>query len=85
MSNRINPLEIFASLLGITITLAILALGLWATVYIFNLITTHSNIDEEYILEVVNEHTVRLKNVDSGKLYVIPMDSIQSTIQEDNI
>lgn len=85
MQNRTNPLEIFGTLLGLTTMIAILVVGLWATVYIFNLISTHTDIDEEYILEIVNEQTVKLKNVDSGKTYVIPMNSIQNTILEDNI
>ena len=85
MPKTLNLPAIFASILGISITLFVLVISLWATVYIFNLITAHSNIDEEYILEVVDERNVLLKNADSGKLYVIPMDSIQSTIEKDNI
>lgn len=85
MHKTLNLPAIFASILGISITLFVLVIGLWATVYIFNLITAHSNIDEEYILEVVDERNVLLKNADSGKLYVIPMDSIQSTIEKDNL
>lgn len=42
-------------------------------------------LDVEYKLEITNQDSVRIQNVESGKIYKIHIDSIQATLQTDNI
>lgn len=42
-------------------------------------------LDVEYKLEIINQDSVRIQNVESGKIYKIHIDSIQATLQTDNI
>lgn len=42
-------------------------------------------LDVEYKLEIINQDSVRIQNIESGRIYKIHIDSIQATLQTDNI
>lgn len=42
-------------------------------------------IDVEYQLEIINQDSVVIQNVESHRIYKIHIDSIQATLQTDNI
>lgn len=42
-------------------------------------------LDVEYKLEIINQDSVRIQNVESHRIYKIHIDSIQTTLQTDNI
>lgn len=44
-----------------------------------------TNIDKEYAVELVNQNTVKVYSYSSHKLYTVPMDSIISVFEIDNL
>lgn len=77
--------DILATIVGLAITITIAIAGLLSTIYIYNLIKEDSTMDTEYQLEIVNEHVVKIRNRETGKIYIVPMDSIQATFEKDNL
>ena len=77
--------EILATIAGLAIAITIAVVGLIATIYIYNLIIEDSIMDTEYQIEIINEHVVKIRNRESGRIYVVPMDSIQATFEKDNL
>jgi hypothetical protein len=44
-----------------------------------------ADIDKEYAVELVNQNTVKVYSYSSHKLYTVPMDSIVSVFEIDNL
>lgn len=77
--------ETIVIIAGLSITAFIVGFGLIATIYIYNLVVDDSIMDTEYQIEIINEHVVKIRNRESGKIYTVPMDSIQATFEKDNM
>lgn len=41
--------------------------------------------DVEYHLEIINQDSVKVRNADTGRVYVTHMDSIQAVLEQDNL
>jgi len=72
------------------VSLSLITLGLVVLsviYYVVNYTGKHYRyaIGVEYQLELVNQDTVAIRNVDSGRTYRVDIDSIQVTLQKDNM
>ena len=77
--------ETIAMIAGVFIAALLALVGLGSTIYIYNLIVDDSVIDTEYQIEIIDEHVVKIRNRESGRIYTVPMDSIQVTLEKDNL
>jgi hypothetical protein len=77
--------EILATIVGLAIAITIAVAGLLSTIYIYNLIIEDSIMDTEYQIEIINEHVVKIRSTETGRIYIVPMDSIQETFIKDNL
>jgi hypothetical protein len=77
--------ETIAMIAGVFIAALLALVGLGSTIYIYNLIVDDSAIDVEYQIEIIDEHVVKIRNRESGRIYTVPMDSIQVTLEKDNL
>ena len=72
------------------VSLYVILLGLVAvlfTYYVVNHTGKHYSytIGVEYQLEILNQDSVAIRNVDSGTTYRVDIDSIQVTLLKDNM
>jgi len=77
--------ETIAVIAGLSIAALLALVGLGSTIYIYNLIVDDSAIDVEYQIEIIDEHVVKIRSRESGRIYTVPMDSIQVTLEKDNL
>lgn len=77
--------DILATIAALAFVITIAIAGLWSTIYIYNLIIEDSIMDTEYQIEIINEHVVKIRSRESGRIYIVPMDSIQETFLKDNL
>lgn len=69
----------------IYIYISLVILSILVVVYLVNKEDTPRVIQPEYSLEIINQDSVVIQNIESGKTYNVHIDSIQATLQTDNI
>ena len=69
----------------IYVYITLLLLSILVVVYLVTKHDTPRVIQPEYTLEIINQDSVVIQNIESGKTYNVHIDSIQATLQTDNI
>lgn len=69
----------------IYIYISLVILSILVVVYLVTKEDTPRVIQPEYSLEIINQDSVVIQNIESGKTYNVHIDSIQATLQTDNI
>lgn len=69
----------------IYIYISLVILSILVVVYLVTKEDTPRVIQPEYSLEIINQDSVVIQNIESGRIYKIHIDSIQATLQTDNI